>query len=120
MADQPESAVVTFNCQTNKVSVNKDKFTVQQGNTLILTMTLQTNGGSCTAAFPPGGQAFDFPAGGPPGFHVSRNSDTEVVLTETNSNSSHQGEEYCFKAVVSSSGTKFQSPDPTILNQGGG
>ena len=118
MADQPENATVTFNCQTHNVSVDKSRFVVANGNKLILTMNLTTIGGSCDAAFPPGNGAFDFPHGGPPGFTVKRNSDTQVVLTETNND--QQDEEYCFKAVVDSGGQEFKSPDPTILNQGGG
>lgn len=118
MANQKESATVTFNCQQKDVTVSKDKFTVQHGNTLILTLDLETIGGSCSAKFPPGNGAFDFPHGGPPGFTVKRNSDTEVVLTETNNNK--KTTEYCFKAVVDSGGDEFKSPDPTILNQGGG
>lgn len=118
MADQNESANVTFNCQTHVVSVSKSNFTVENGNTLILTLDLGTTGGSCTAAFPPGNGAFDFPHGGPPGFTVKRNSDTQVVLTETNS--AQQDEEFCFRAVVVSNGSEFKSPDPTILNKGPG
>lgn len=120
MADQNESAVVTFNCQTHAVTCNKDQFQVQNGNTLILTMTLQTNGGSCTAAFPPGQRSFDFPDGGPPGFTVHKNTDTEVVLTERNNNPNRDPEDYCFKAVVTSGGETFKSEDPTIQNLGTG
>jgi hypothetical protein len=118
MADQNESATVTFNCQTQKVTVSKDQFTVENGNTLILTLDLRTNGGSCSAEFPPGNGAFDFPHGGPPGFTVHRESDTEVVLRETNGDK--HTTEYCFKAVVDSDGNEFKSVDPTIQNLGGG
>lgn len=117
MADQNESATVTFHCQQENVTVSQQQFTVEHGDTLILTLDLLTTGGSCTAEFPPGNGAFDFPHGGPPGFTVRRNSDTEVVLTETNNNPNKQTEEYCFKAVVISDGSKFKSPDPTILNK---
>lgn len=120
MAQQNESATVTFNCQTHKVSVSKDKFTVDNGDELILTLDLDTTGGSCSAAFPAGNGAFDFPSGGPPGFRVTRNSDTQVVLTETNNNPNKEPEEYCFKAVVGSGGAEYKSPDPTIQNLGPG
>lgn len=113
-----ESATVTFNCQTHAVTVSKDKFTVPYDTQLILTLDLKTTGGDCTAAFPPGNGAFDFPKGGPPGFTVKRESDTQVVLTEINNNK--QDTEYCFMAVVKSGGEEFKSVDPTILNQGGG
>jgi hypothetical protein len=118
MADQNESATVTFNCQTQKVTVSKDKFTVEPKKTLVLTLDLRTNGGNCPAKFPPGSGAFDFPHGGPPGFTVHRESDTKVELRETNNDKNTT--EYCFKAVVDSDGNEFKSVDPTILNQGGG
>lgn len=115
---QEESATVTFNCQTHAVTVSKNKFTVPYDYQLILTLDLKTTGGDCTAAFPPGNGAFDFPKGGPPGFTVKRESDTEVVLTEINNDK--KDAEYCFKAVVASGGEEFKSPDPTIINLGGG
>ena len=42
------------------------------------------------------------------------------MLTETNNNPNKEAEEYCFKAVVSSDGQDYKSPDPTITNQGTG
>lgn len=118
MPQQQEEATVTFNCQTHSVSVSKDNFTVSNGDKLVLTLNLQTNNNHCTAEFPPGNGAFDFPNGGPPGFRVTRNSDTEVVLTETNNNPDIGDKTYCFKVVVDSDGSQFKSPDPTITNQG--
>jgi|GEM_PF-5515511 len=120
MADQSESAEVTFNCQTQTVTVNKDKFEVKNGNTLILTMTLKITGGSCDAKFPPGNQSFDFPNGGPTGFTVNKQSDTKVVLTERNQNPNQDPEDFCFKSVVQLGHDKFASPDPTIQNLGTG
>lgn len=120
MANQSDSAEVTFNCQTHAVTVSKDNFVVDNGDTLILTMTLKTTGGSCDAKFPPGNQSFDFPNGGPPQFTVHQVSDTEVQLTETNHNPNKDPESFCFKSVVQLGHDKFQSTDPTIQNLGTG
>lgn len=107
---------ITFNTQTHVVGAKPDSYEVPNGSQLELTLTLEVNGsGDAEFANPP----VTFPHGNPPDFRWTRNSPTEIVLTELNDNNKPgENDTYYFKARVKFGGEVYQSPDPTIVNLG--
>lgn len=112
----PQTGEITFNTQSHVFGTDKESYEVPAGHQLVLTLTLDVQGpGAAAFATPP----VTFPHGDPPDFHWRKVSDTEIVLTELNNNSTPgKNEEYCFKARVTSGGDTYESPDPTIVNLG--
>lgn len=111
-----QSGKIMFNTQSHVFGADPESYEVPVGHQLELTLTLQVQGpGAATFATPP----VAFPKGDPPDFHWHKVSDTEIVLTELNNNSTPgKNDEYCFKARVTSGGETYESPDPTIVNLG--
>jgi len=107
---------ITFNTQTHEVGAQPDEYTVPFEHQLELTLTLQVMGsGQAEFATPP----VAFPHGTPPDFRWTRKSATEIVLTELNDNQKPGDDDtYYFKARVKSGGEVYQSPDPTLINEG--
>ena len=111
-----QSGKITFNPQTGEVGADPERYVVPYGHKLELTLDLEIEGsGDAEFAKPP----VRFPQGEPPELHLQGIDKTQVMLSEVNRNEEPgTTKEYFFKARVESGGEVYESPDPTIGNDG--
>ncbi len=111
-----QSGKITFNTQTGAVGAEPERYDVPYGHKLELTLDLEITGsGDAEFAKPP----VRFPHGEPPELHLRGVGKTRIMLSEVNRNEEPgTTKEYFFKARVESGGEVYESPDPTIGNDG--
>jgi len=106
--------------QDPSVTVVPDVYIVPPGDDLNLTLDLSTVGsGSGQATYPTDvDDAVVWKGNEPPGLQVTRVSDVELTIDESNADPGPNDEEFHFRVCVVFQGAPYCTPDPTVLNLG--